>query len=141
MAVKVNVQHLHPIFIHFPQALFPVAFAAFCIYLLTGVREFESGAFVGALFGALAAPVTTATGFFDWWNRYQAYLTSVFKIKITGAFVLMALAGPAVLLRAFHPDLAVLPLAGLGWAYFGLLAACTATCVVLGYYGGKLVFH
>jgi len=141
MAVKVDVQHLHPMFIHFPQALFPVAFAAFCLYLLTGIREFESGAFVAALFGAMAAPVTTATGFFDWWNRYQAYMTSVFRIKITGAFVLMALAGPAVLLRAFHSDLAVLPLAGLGWVYFGLLASCTATCVVLGYYGGKLVFH
>ena len=141
MAVKVNVPYLHPVFLHFPQALFPVAFAALSIYLLTGIREFETGAFVAALFGALAAPVTTATGFFDWWNRYQAYLTSVFKIKITGSFVLMALAGPAVLLRAFHPDLAVLPMAGLGWAYFGLLAACTATCAVLGHYGGKLVFH
>jgi len=141
MTVKVGVPYLHPIFVHFPQALFPVAFASLCIYLLTEVREFETGAFVAALFGAMAAPVTTATGFFDWWNRYQAYMTSVFKIKITGAFVLMALATPAVLLRAFHPDLPLLPLAGLGWAYFGLLAACTATCVVLGYYGGKLIFH
>ncbi len=141
MAVKMNAPHIHPLFVHFPQALFPVAFAALSLYLLTGIREFETGAFIAALFGALAAPLTTASGFFDWWNRYQAYLTSVFKIKITGSFVLMALAGPAVLLRAFHPDLAALPLGGLGWAYFGLLAACTATCVVLGYYGGKLVFH
>lgn len=141
MTVKVNVPHIHPLFVHFPQALFPVAFAALSLYLLTGIREFETGAFIAALFGALAAPLTTATGFFDWWNRYQAYLTSVFKIKIAGSFVLMALASPAVLLRAFQPDLAALPLGGLGWAYFGLLAACTATCVVLGHYGGKLVFH
>lgn len=68
-------------------------------------------------------------------------MTSVFRIKIVGAFVLMALAAPAVLLRTFHSDLAVLPLRGLGWVYLGLLAACTATVVVLGYYGGKLVFH
>lgn len=128
-------------FVHFPQALFPVAFGAFCLYLATGVREFEAGAFACALFGLLAAPVTAATGFLDWWTHYQAYMTSVFRIKIAGSFVLMALAGPAVLLRAFHPDLAVLPLAGLGWAYLGLLAACTATCVVLGYHGGRLVFH
>jgi uncharacterized membrane protein len=141
MAEKVNVPYLHPVFVHFPQALFPVAFAAFGFYLLTGIREFETGAFVASLFGALAAPLTTATGFFDWWNRYQAYMTSVFKIKIAGAFVLMALAGPAVWLRALHPDLAALPLGGLGWVYLGLLAACTATCVVLGHYGGKLVFH
>ena len=128
-------------FVHFPQGLFPVAFASFCVYFATGVREFESGAFVCTLFGALSTPLTTASGFFDWWARYQAYMTSVFKIKITGAFVLMALGAPAVLLRAFHPDLAVLPLGALGWAYFGLLAACTTTCIVLGYYGGKLVFH
>lgn len=141
MDAKVGVPHLHPIFVHFPQALFPVAFGAFCLYFATGVREFETGASVCALFGLLAAPVTTATGFFDWWNRYQAYLTSVFKIKITGSFILMALGASAALLRAFHPDLAVLPLGALGWAYFALLAACTATCVVLGHYGGKLVFH
>ena len=105
------------------------------------MREFEAGAFVCALFGLLAAPLTAATGFLDWWTHYKAYMTSVFRIKIVGAFVLMALAASAVLLRAYHPDLAVLPLGGLGWVYFGLLAACTATCVVLGYYGGKLVFH
>ncbi len=128
-------------FVHFPQALFPVAFGAFCLYLATGVKEFEAGAFICALFGLLAAPVTAATGFLDWWTHYKAYMTSVFKIKIAGSFVLMALAAPAVLLRAFHPDLAVLPLGALGWAYFGLLSACTTTCVVLGYYGGKLVFH
>ena len=128
-------------FVPFPGALFPVAFGAFCVYFATGVREFEAGAFVCALFGLLATPVTTATGFLDWWTHYKAYMTSVFRIKIAGAFVLMALAAPAVLLRAFHPDLAVLPLGGLGWVYFGLLAACTATCVVVGYYGGKLVFH
>ena len=141
MDVKVGVPHLHPIFVHFPQALFPVAFAAFCLYLLTEVREFEAGASVAAMFGVLAAPVTMATGFFDWWNRYQAYMTSVFKIKITGSIILMALGAAAALLRAFHPDLAVLPLGALGWSYFGLLAACTATCVVLGHFGGKLVFH
>lgn len=136
-----KIRQIHPMFVHFPQALFPVAFAASCLYLATGIKEFDEGAFVCALFGLLAAPVTAATGFLDWWTHYQAYMTSVFRIKIGGSIVLVALAGPAVLLRTFHPDLAVLPLGALGWAYFGLLAACTATCVVLGYYGGKLVFH
>lgn len=136
-----KIRQIHPMFVHFPMALFPVAFGAFCLYLVTGVKGFEAGAFVCALFGLLAAPVTAATGFLDWWTHYKAYLTSVFKIKITGSFVLMALSGPALLLHELHPEVAVLPLAGLGWAYFGLLAACTATCVVLGYYGGKLVFH
>ena len=128
-------------FVPFASALFPAAFAAFSVYIATGVREFEAGAFVCALFGLLATPATAATGLLDWWTHYKAYMTSVFRIKIVGAAVLVLLGAPAVLLRAFHPDLGLLPLGGLGWAYFCLLAACTATCVVLGYYGGKLVFH
>ena len=138
---RVKILHIHPMLVHFPQALFPVAFTSFCLYMATGIKELEAGAFVAVLFGALAVPVTIGTGFFDWWNRYQAYMTSVFRIKITGSFILMALAGPAAALRAYHPDVAVLPLTGLGWMYFGLLGACIAACVVLGHYGGKLVFH
>jgi uncharacterized membrane protein len=136
-----KIRQIHPMFVAFPAALFPTAFAAFGVYFATGVREFEVGAFVCALFGLLATPATAATGLLDWWTHYKAYMTSVFRIKIVGALVLMLLAAPAVLLRAFHPDLALLPLGGGGWGYFGLLAACAGTCVVLGYYGGKLVFH
>ena len=133
--------YFHPIFVHFPQALFPVAFVSFAVYLATGARTFETGAYVAAGFGALVAPVTTIGGFLDWKFRYQAYMTSVFRIKIVGAFALIALSVPAVLLRTLVPGVAALPLAGAGYAYAGLLAACFATCVVLGHYGGKLVFH
>ena len=133
--------YFHPIFVHFPQALFPVALASFALYLATGAGQFETGAYVAAGFGALAAPFTTITGFLDWKFRYKAYMTSVFRIKITGAFVLIGLSVPAVLLRSFVPDVAALPLSGAGYGYLGLLAACAATCVVLGNYGGKLVFH
>lgn len=133
--------YFHPIFVHFPQALFPVALASFVLYLATGAGQFETGAYVAAAFGALAAPFTTITGFLDWKFRYKAYMTSVFRIKIAGAFVLIGLAIPAVLLRSLVPDVAALPLSGAGFAYAGLLAACAATCVVLGRYGGKLVFH
>ncbi len=133
--------YFHPIFVHFPQALFPVALASFVVYLVTGAEELETGAYVAVAFGALAAPFTTLTGLADWKTRYKAYMTSVFRIKITGAFVLIGLSVPAVVLRSLVPDVAALPLAGAGYVYAGLLAACVATCVVLGYYGGKLVFH
>jgi len=133
--------YFHPIFVHFPQALFPVAFAAFLLYVATGVRDFEVGAFLMAVAGAAAAPVTTLTGLLDWKIRYKGYMTSVFRIKIVGAFVLIALSIPAVLLRCLAPGVAALPLSGWGFAYAGLLAACVGTCVVLGHFGGKLVFH
>lgn len=133
--------YAHPMFVHFPQALFPVAFASYLVYLATGLPDFEAGAFVSAGFGAVASPVTTITGFIDWKVRYKGYMTPVFRIKIIGAFVLLALSIPAVLLRLLSPEVALLPLSGIGWLYAALLAACVATCVVLGHYGGKLVFH
>lgn len=133
--------YFHPIPVHFPLALFPVALACFVLYLATGAGQFETGAYVAAAFGALAAPFATVTGFLDWRFRYKAYMTSVFRIKITGAFVLIGLSVPAVLLRSLAPRVADLPLSGAGYAYGGMLAACVATCVVLGHYGGKLVFH
>ena len=133
--------YAHPIFVHFPQGLFPVAFASFLLYLATGSPDFETGAFVAAGFGAAAAPVTTLTGFIDWKVRYKGTMTPVFRIKIIGAFVLIALSIPAVLLRLSSPHATVLPLSGTGWIYAALLAGSAGTCVVLGHYGGKLVFH
>lgn len=133
--------YAHPMFVHFPQALFPAAFASFLLYLATGFPEFEVGAFVAAGFGAVVAPVTTLTGFIDWKVRYKGYMTPVFRNKIIGAFVLIALSIPAVLLRLLVPVVARLPLSGAGWLYAALLAGCVATCVVLGHIGGKLVFH
>ena len=133
--------YFHPIFVHFPQGLFPVAFASFFLYVATGREEFETAAFVVAAFGALASPVSTITGFLDWKIRYKGYMTSVFKIKIVGGFALIGLSASAVLLRYLVPGVADLPLSGPGWGYAGLLGACLATCVVLGHYGGKLVFH
>ncbi|MCL5965729.1 MAG: hypothetical protein M1550_00655 [Deltaproteobacteria bacterium] len=140
MKIPGNV-YFHPMFVHFPQALFPVAFALFALYVATGNRDLERAAALVVAAGALAAPVTTITGFLDWKLRYKAFMTSVFKVKITGAFVLIALSASTALLRATVPDVAALPFSGLGWVYAGLLTACLADCVVLGYYGGKLVFH
>lgn len=133
--------YAHPMFVHFPLGLFPVAFASFLLYLATGALEFEAGAFVAAGFGAVVSPLTTLTGFIDWKVRYKGYMTSVFRIKIIGAFVLIALSIPAVLLRLSSQETTALPLSAAGWIYATLLAASAGTCVVLGHYGGKLVFH
>ena len=140
MKILENIYY-HPMFVHFPQALFPVSFASFLLYLATGARDFEVGAYLTAAFGAAVTPVTTFTGFLDWKIRYKGYMTSVFRIKIVGAFVLIGLSVLAVLLRSIVPDVAAMPLAGLGWVYGALLFACVLTGVVLGHYGGKLVFH
>jgi uncharacterized membrane protein len=140
MKIPENIYY-HPIFVHFPQALFPVSFLSFVIYIATGAREFEVGSFIAALFGTVFTPMASFTGFLDWKIRYKGYMTPVFRIKIISAFLLFGFAIPAILLRTFMPEGNFLPLAGPGWIYGTLLAACTLTNVILGHYGGKLVFH
>lgn len=133
--------HLHPIPVHFTQALFPAAFFSLLLYLLTGSGEFEASAHVMSLFALLTSPLTIATGFIDWKLRYGGQMTRTFRIKIIGAFLLVLLALPAVMLRLWHPEINTLPLVGSGWLYLGLLTACQPACIIVGYYGGKLVFH
>lgn len=133
--------YFHPMLVHFPQALFPTAFAIFLLHAVTGRGELDAAARVAAGVGTLATPVTIVTGFLDWKFRYQAYMTSVFKIKIVGSFVLLGLGAGATAVRFLVPEAALFPLAGAGWLYAGLLGACALDCVILGHYGGKLVFH
>jgi uncharacterized membrane protein len=133
--------YLHPIPVHFPLALFPAAVASLLIYLLTGMVEFEYGAHVMSIFGLLLTPVAIASGFADWKSRYRGQMTAIFKIKIIGAAVLLALALPAVLMRQQYPEMSLLPLDWRGWLHFGLLAFCQIACMIIGHYGGRLVFH
>ena len=133
--------YLHPIPVHFPLALFPAAFASLLFYLFTGMPEFETGAHVMSLIGLLVTPVTITSGFADWKIRYRGQMTRVFRIKIIGALMLVVLALPAVLIRQQHPEINLLPLDWTGWLYLGLLGACQIDSMIIGHYGGKLVFH
>lgn len=138
---KPSLPYLHPIPVHFPLALFPAAFASLLLYLYSGLTRFEHAAYVMLLFALLATPLAIASGFADWKLRYRGQMTSLFRIKIIGAASLAVLALPAFLLRLQYPETTALPLSGTGWIYLGLLAACQVACMVVGHYGGKLVFH
>jgi uncharacterized membrane protein len=111
------------------------------VYLYSGAREYETAAYIMLIFGLLAIPVTAATGFADWKIRYRGQMTRVFRIKIIGAMVLFILSLSMLLIRLQHPEVTALPLDWIGWTYVGLLTACQIDCMIIGYYGGRLVFH
>jgi uncharacterized membrane protein len=139
--LKKPLPYLHPMFVHFSQALFPVAFASFVIGLLTGNSVFESGALTAVIFGLLSSPACSITGYLDWKLRYKGVMTRVIRIKSWGSIILVLLAAVALAFRLLHPEIAGMGTTGPVILYASLLGACSFTCVVLGYYGGKLVFH
>lgn len=136
-----KLPHLHPVTVHFPQALFPASFVALLVYFVAGLPEFETAAYVMVLFGLLSTPLTIATGFADWKMRFKGQMTRVFRIKIGGSIILLVLSLPAVLLRMRYPEITAQPLGWSGWLYLGLLMACQIDCAIIGYYGGRLVFR
>lgn len=139
---KKQIPHLHPMMVHFPQALFPVAFASLLVAVVTGNRLFESGALTAVAFGLLSSPPCILTGYIDWKLRYKGVMTPVFRIKSWGSVVLVSLATAALAVRLLHPEIAALEVGTWPFIlYVSLLGVSTATCVVLGYYGGRLVFH
>lgn len=141
VGAKPVLPYVHPMPVHFPLALFPASLASLVLYLFSGLPEFEHAASVMLLFGLLATPLAIATGLVDWKIRYRGQMTRVFRIKIIGATGLIVLSLPAFLIRLYHPEVTALPLGVTGWLYAGLLGGCQVVCVVVGHYGGKLVFH
>ena len=131
--------HLHPIMVHFPNALFPVTLVLLGLYYFTKDASFEQASFYTMIFGLLGVPGSAATGLFSWKTRFRGNITQIFVEKMIWSSVLLILATTSVLLRAFIPDIAYQQ-GILSWGYVSLVASLTLLVVRLGFLGGKLVF-
>lgn len=131
--------HLHPIMVHFPNALFPVALILLGLSYWTGDRSFEMASFYTLTFGTLAVPWAIATGLFSWKTRFRGNVTRIFVEKIVWSILLLILSIITILLRGLMPDIAT-QASMAGWIYVGLMVSLTLLVVRLGFLGGKLVF-
>lgn len=132
--------HFHPISVHVPNGVLPVALIFLVLGLLFKLPQLEKAAFYNLIFVLLTMPVVLLTGFIDWKGRFKGKLTKVFKIKMAcGALVLM-LSFCLVAWRIIDPDLGTAQSAHV-WLYLLLHVVLLAIATVAGYYGGKLVFR
>lgn len=131
--------HLHPIMVHFPNALFPVSLTLLGLNYYTGERSFEMASFYTLIFGTLAVPGAIATGLFSWKTRFRGRVTRIFVEKILWSIVLLILSTICILLRSLIPDIATQPTI-VGWIYVGLMISLQPLVMRLGFLGGKLVF-
>lgn len=138
---KKSMPYFHPIPVHFPLALYPSSFLSFLLYFFYGLLELEHAAYIMLFLGTVALPLTIISGIADWKIRYRGQLTRVFKIKIISAFLILIFSLPAILIRFANPELVALPLNLMGWVYFILLGFSLIPCMIVGHYGGTLVFH
>lgn len=127
--------HLHPISVHIPNGVVPVAFIFVFLSLISGrTSSLEHAAFLNLIFVLLAMPVVAFTGYTDWKIKYSGAMTGIFKTKIICAAVLSSSLFIAVIWRAVDST------AGSSWIYLALNAVILASAAIAGFMGGKLVF-
>lgn len=129
----------HAIAAHFPNALVPCALLFFFLALVVdGAWPFEPAAALLVAVTAVAAPITFATGVYDWQRRFAGSPTPLFRWKLGLGVALIVLSLLAAGYRFLCPvSTATLPGRGL----FALLVLAMLVCATgLGHLGGKLVF-
>lgn len=131
--------HLHPIMVHTPNGIVPMAMLFLLITSLLGFPLFETAAFYSLVFVLVAMPAVLFTGYIMWQNRYRGAMTSIFKIKIGASAVAMLLLLILTTWRAAQPTIVTAPSGG-RWLYLLLAGLLLAAVGLAGHMGGKLVF-
>lgn len=131
--------HLHPITVHFPNGVIPVAVAFIFLAVIFQFAGLEKASFYNMVFVALTLPVILFTGYNEWKKKYQGDLTSIFIIKIISAIVVTTTAIIIVVWHIISPEILQASSATrTGFLIIHLLML--AATGIAGHIGGKLVF-
>lgn len=132
-------RHPHPVTVHFPTAYFVAAALFTTLHIIHPSWlsfDFEAMAVAMLALGILFTPVAAVTGMLTWWVNYSLEVTPfvVRKLIFTATLVLAELACLVMRFGGFVQD------PGAKWIYTGLVFWLAINVVILGYYGGQMVF-
>ena len=132
-------RHPHPMTVHFPIAFFMAAPIFCALYLITGMRAFDTTAWhcLGAGFLFLVAAMTT--GFYTWWLNFEARPLPAVRNKIYLACAIFLISLGAFIWRTLVPDILVDAANG-GLFYLLLNFALLPLVTALGWFGAQLTF-
>jgi predicted heme/steroid binding protein/uncharacterized membrane protein len=131
--------HPHPIFIHFPIALFAFSALMQFIFLLTENSSFENAACYAIIIASLGIVPAMASGMFSWWINYDLTLTAIFKNKLTFSIILLSSAAFLVAARLYMPDIASRSNL-LSYVYNALIFLNVPVTLFIAYNGGKITW-
>lgn len=131
--------HLHPIAVHAPNGILPMALVFSLIAAFLGLAQFETAAFYSLIFVLLNMPVVIFTGYVVWQKRYRGVMTPTFKIKIAASAVTFVFLSILSIWRSVQPDILTTP-SSARWVYLVFTGVVVAAVGAAGHVGGKLVF-
>ncbi len=131
--------HLHPISVHTPNGIIPIAVVFLLLALIFNSSGLEIAAYFNLIAVLLSMPLVIFSGYLTWQKKYNGAKTLLFRVKIAAACLATVILFGLVIWRTVAPD--VLTSASsdrwlfLMWSLFLLAAVGLA-----GHLGGKLVF-
>jgi uncharacterized membrane protein len=132
--------HAHPISVHIPNGVLPVAFIFMVLSVLFESRVLETAAYCNLVFVVLALPVTLYSGYVEWLKRYKGLRSRQFMVKISCAAIVFALSVIMVLWWTLDPNILQVPSSGRTLFILANFLTLGAAGIA-GLIGGKLVFR
>lgn len=132
-------RHPHPMTVHFPIVFMFSTTAFNVLYLVTGVKSFETTALHSLAAGIVFTMVTILTGLYTWWLNYLSRPVRAVTIKKRLSPVLLILAIIAFIWRLSAPDV-LDDLTGIRFIYLLLVLSFLPMVTVIGWFGAQLTF-
>lgn len=129
--------HAHPVSVHMPNGLVPVAVVLFILAWLFGAGLFVKAGFINLVFVVLSLPLVLYSGVLEWKKKYNSGLTPIFKIKILAAATTTTACLISVIWYIVDPGVLA---SSKAWAFILLNLIMLAAAGIAGHIGGKLVF-
>ena len=132
-------RHPHPMTVHFP-IVFVLSTSFFnVLYVVTGVKAFETTALHCLAGGILFTIVGIITGIYTWWLNYMAKPLKAVKIKLPLTLIMFINEVVIFIWRIIEPNiLGSVNVASI--IYFLLLLALIPMITVIGWYGASMTF-
>ena len=132
-------KHLHPISVHTPNGIIPVA----VIFLLLGVlfqsSGLETAAYLNMIVAFLSMPLVILTGYAAWQKKYAGAKTPLFIIKISASCLVTVILLGLIVWKSLQPDILTTASSG-RWLFLLWALILFAAVGLAGHLGGKLVF-
>jgi predicted heme/steroid binding protein/uncharacterized membrane protein len=132
-------RHPHPMTVHFPIVFMTAAAVFTVLYLITGLRSFETTAFHCLGGGVIFSLVAISTGLYTWWLNYHAKPVRAVKIKLRISPLMFAVSLAAFIWRLVSPEV-LLHLEGIGYLHLFLVLSLFPMVGVIGWFGAELTF-
>jgi hypothetical protein len=132
--------HGHPISVHIPNGLLPVAVLFICLSALFSIKGMAVAATYNLGVVALSMPLVLFSGWVDWQNRFNGAITNVFIVKIACGIIVSVTAWFLFIWLLVNPAVVTTPQPS-RVAFFMINLIMLGAASTAGWYGGKLVFR